>query len=290
MTPLRQRMIEEMQLRGLSPRTQEAYLRAVEQLAKHYGKSPAEVESEELRAYFLYLLKEKGLSRSSANVALNGIKFLVEKTLKRDWQPIGLAHIRQAKKLPVVLSVAEVNHILSCIRHPRYRTCLGTIYACGLRLQEGIHLQVKDIDSQRMMLHVREGKGNKDRYVPLPESVLVLLRQYWSMHRHPTWLFPATPPDGQPWPGVTHPVHESGVQRAFKAGLQASGIGKSATVHTLRHSYATHLLEAGVNLRLIQSYLGHASLKTTMRYTHLTRDGQAMASEAIERVMAQIAW
>jgi site-specific recombinase XerD len=162
---------------------------------------------------------------------------------------------------------------------------LTTIYSCGLRLLEGVHLQVTDIDSERRMLHIRQGKGDKDRYVPLPEGTLKLLRQYWSTHRHPVWLFPAPTRAGVPMSSATQPMDESGVQRAFKAALQESGVQKAASVHTLRHSYATHLLEAGVNLRLIQVYLGHSSLQTTTRYTHLTREVEAIATDAINRVM-----
>ena len=166
--------------------------------------------------------------------------------------------------------------------------CLTTIYSCGLRLREGVSLQVTDIDGERKMLHVRQGKGNKDRYVPLPDNTLIVLRHYWSTHRHPVWLFPAPTRAGVPPSSATRPMDESGVQRAFKAALQESGVQKDASVHTLRHSYATHLLEAGVNLRLIQAYLGHSSPKTTALYTHLTREANALATDAINRVMAPL--
>jgi site-specific recombinase XerD len=156
------------------------------------------------------------------------------------------------------------------------------IYGCGLRLLEGVQLQVRDIDSGRRLLHVRGGKGNKDRYVPLPERTLAQLRGYWLKHRHRQWLFP-----GQGW-GHKGPMHESGVQKAFRAALQQSGIHKAASVHTLRHSYATHLLEAGVNLRLIQSYLGHDSLATTAIYTHLTYKAEVNAVETINQLMADL--
>jgi integrase/recombinase XerD len=164
---------------------------------------------------------------------------------------------------------------------------LSVLYSCGLRLQEGTHLRVSQIDSQRMVLHIQGGKGNKDRYVPLPQATLALLRSYWATHHHPTWLFPATIPQG--WtPSQSQPMDGSGVQKAFKAALHSSGIRKAATPHTLRHSYATHLLEAGVNLRLIQTYLGHESLSTTALYTHLTRHAETVASETIERLMAPL--
>lgn len=187
------------------------------------------------------------------------------------------------KKLPVILSQEEVRRILGCLGRAHYRVCLSTIYACGLRLQEGVSLRVEDIDSSRGLLHVRGGKGNKDRYVPLPATSLELLRGYWRIHRHPLWLFPA-----QQGSGTTQALDVSGVQRAFKAALHESGIAKRASVHTLRHSYATHLLEAGVNLRLIQSYLGHTSLSTTAIYTHLTCRTEEMAAQTINRLMADL--
>jgi len=285
MTPLRQRMIEDLQLRGLSAKTQDSYLRAVRQLAEHYRKSPDLITEEELRLYFLYLKNDKQISRSGFNIALSGLKFFYERTLHREWVILDLPRRTREKKLPAVLSVAEVRQILMCLRRPYYRVCLTTIYSCGLRLREGVYLQVTDIDSERMMLHIRQGKGNKDRYVPLPEGSLKLLRDYWSTHRHPVWLFPAPMRAGVPMSAATQPMDESGVQRAFKAALQESGVQKAASVHTLRHSYATHLLEAGVSLRLIQAYLGHSSPKTTARYTHLTREANALAADAINRVM-----
>jgi integrase/recombinase XerD len=285
MTPLRQRMMEDLQLRGLSAKTQDSYVRAVRQLAEHYRKSPDLITEEELRLYFLYLKNDKQISRSGFTIALCGLKFFYERTLHREWVILDLPRRTREKKLPAVLSVAEVRQILACLRRPYYRVCLTTIYSCGLRLREGVYLQVTDIDSERMMLHIRQGKGNKDRYVPLPEGTLKLLREYWSTHRHPVWLFPAPSRAGVSMSSATQPMDESGVQRAFKAALQESGVQKDASVHTLRHSYATHLLEAGVNLRLIQAYLGHSSPKTTAIYTHLTREANALASDAINRVM-----
>jgi integrase/recombinase XerD len=290
MTSLRQRMVEDMQLRGLSEETQEAYVRAVRQLAEHYGKSPQRISDEELRQYFLHLTNVKQLSSSTIKVALYGIKFLFQHTLRKEWPTLDLVRPRREKKLPVVLSVAEVRQILGIIRRPRYRVCLSTIYACGLRLREGVHLQVRNIDSDRMMVHVQHGKGAKDRYVPLPVPTLEMLRRYWRTHRHPEWLFPAPTKSGVPLSTATKPMSVSGVQRAFKAALQESGIQKDASVHTLRHSYATHLLEAGVNLRVIQAYLGHSSPQTTAIYTHLTRKAEDLAAKAINRVMGDLRW
>jgi integrase/recombinase XerD len=281
MTPLRQRMLQDMQLRGLAPKTQEAYATAVRQLAEYYGKSPDLISEPELRDYFLYLKNEKKASRSACTQALCGIKFFYEQTLRREWQTFDLIRPGKEHKLPVVLAVNEVHRILGQLRDPAYRACLSVIYGCGLRLQEGIGLQVRDVDSERMCLHIRHSKGNRDRYVPLPEAVLPLLRAYWVIHRHPTWLFPAKTTTAS-----QDTLSDSSVQRAFKAALQESGVNKAASVHTLRHSWATHLLEAGVNLRLIQLWLGHASLKTTAIYTHLTRPAETHAAMAINQVMA----
>lgn len=288
MTSLRERMIEDLQLHGLSKKTQDAYVRAVRQLAEHYGKSPDRITEEELRQYFLYLKNVKHASRSACTIALCGIKFFCQYTLRREWAMFDLVRPPREKKLPVVLSTAEVRRILGCLRLQHYRVCLSTIYSCGLRVQEGVHLQVRDIDSDRMAVLVRHGKGAKDRYVPLPKCTLQMLRQYWCTHRHAIWLFPArTRADVLP-STAAKPMSVSGVQKAFKAALQESGVQKPATVHTLRHSYATHLLEAGVSLRIIQAYLGHSSPQTTAIYTHVTRAAEDLAAEAIDHVMGNL--
>jgi integrase/recombinase XerD len=282
MTPLRQKMIEDMQLRGLSQRTQDSYVRVVRQLAEYYRKPPDQVTEAELRQYFLYLKNEKQVSCSTCTQALCGLKFFYQHTLRRDWTVLDFIRPPQEQKLPVILSVAEVRAVLSRVRQPHYRVCLSTIYACGLRLLEGVHLQVADIDSGRMLLHVRGGKGNKDRYVPLPERTLAQLRQQWGRHRQPRWLFPGR------GLSASEPMEERGVQKAFRAALTESGLPKAASVHTLRHSYATHLLEAGVDLRQIQSYLGHDSLATTALYTHLTPAGTANAVAVINQLMTDL--
>ena len=288
MTPLRQRMIEDMQLRGFAPQTQRSYLSAIRQLAGHYGKSPAEISEEELRQYFLYLTNEKKVSRSTCTVTLCAIKFLYRHTLQRDWPTLQLVRPRRARKLPVILSREEVALLLGCLRLPHYKVCLSTIYACGLRIQEGVQLQVTDIDSARMLLHVRQGKGDKARYVPLPQRTLEQLRSYWSSHRHPRWIFPA--PNSQRVALPTATTHLSGgvLRKAFMAALKQSGLTKPATVHTLRHSYATHLLEAGVNLRVIQAYLGHRSPSSTALYTHLTDRTEVKATEIINQLTDQL--
>lgn len=284
MTPLRQRMIEDMQLRGLSPNTQKTYLHQVSLLAQHYGCSPDQITEEEIRAYFLYLRNERQLSQGSCRIALSAIKFLFTFTLKREWTIFDLLRPRTEKKLPVVLSVEEVRHLLGCVRRPHYRVCLSTIYACGLRVSEGTRLRVSDIDSSRMQLHIHQSKGNKDRRVPLPQHTLEQLRAFWTTHRNPVWLFPALL-HRQVDPLAKTPMTQRSLERAFKAALEESGISKAATVHTLRHSWATHLLEAGISLRLIQMWLGHGSIRSTAQYTHLT---QKFADSATHELNALI--
>ena len=288
MTELRKRMIECLQLRGLSERTQEAYVRAVRQLADHCHKSPDLITEEELRQYFLHIKNVKKYSRASSTIAICGIKFFFEKTLNREFTTLKLVRAPRDKKLPVILSVEEVQTILRQVRLPRYRVCLSTIYSCGLRLQEGTHIQVRDIDSGRGMLHVRHGKGGKDRYVPLPARTVELLREYWRTHRNPTWMFPSEGKDHIALKDSIEPMHKSSVQDAFRAALKETKISKTASVHTLRHSWATHLLEAGVNLRLIQEYLGHSSPQTTSIYTHLTARAEDLGRQAINRIMSEL--
>ena len=236
-TPLRQKLIEDLQLHGLSCRTQEVYVVAVRQLAEHSGKSPDQISEEELRQYFLYLSQVRKVSPSTFQIALSAIKFFFEYTLQRQWATLELVRPARETKLPTVLSVAEVGQVLAYVHRARYRVCLSAIYACGLRLQEGIHLQVADIDSQRMFIHVHRGKGSKDRYVPLPRSLLDLLRSHWSSHHHPQWLFPDSRWEGGSSAAPRGPINHRGVQRAFKFALGESGVQKDATVHTLRHSY-----------------------------------------------------
>jgi integrase/recombinase XerD len=282
MTVLREKMIEDMQLRGFAVRTQEAYLLAVRQLARHYHKPPDQINEEELRQYFLFLKNEKHAARATCTIALCGIKFFFERTLGREWKTFEFLRPPKEKKLPVVLSQVEVRSVLARVHRRGYRVCLTTIYVCGLRLLEGVHLQVRDIDGARKLLHIQQGKGNKDRYVPLPDPCLKMLRQHWLTHRHPVWLFPS--PHGE----SNRPMSENGLQRALRAAVKEAGIHKRATVHTLRHSYATHLLEAGVNLRIIQSYLGHASPKTTSIYTHLTSITETQTRDTIEKIVTSL--
>jgi len=286
MTPLRRQMTEGMQLRGYAPGTIENYVQAVAQLARHYHRSPELLEEDEVRRYLLYLTVDKKIAGGTFSVALGGIRFLYHKTLGRDWKSLHVAKPRPSKTLPVVLSREEVWRILDAVRIDVYRVCLTTIYSCGLRLMEGVHLQIPDIDSARGILRIH-GKRQKDREVPLPTATLQLLRNLWRIHRSPLWLFPALTRQGVQV-SVAHncgPVTHDSLQSAFRRAVKQCGLHKRAHVHTLRHSYATHLLEDGVNLRLIQEYLGHSSLKTTAIYTHLTREIRDAAKDPINRLM-----
>lgn len=288
MTVLRERMIEDLQLRGLSQSTQKIYVLAVRQLAKYFRKSPDQISEGELREYFLYLSKVKQVSPSTFQIALAAIKFFYAHSLQKQWAILELVRPVREAKLPVVLSLAEVRSLLESVRRPRYRICLSTIYACGLRVQEGVHLQVKDIDGERQLIHVCHGKGGKDRYVPLPQPILEMLRRYWVTHRNPIWLFPSSFGVKGNLAAAVAPINVKGVQVAFQKALQQSGIQKAATVHTLRHSWATHLLEAGVNLRMIQAYLGHSSPTSTAIYTHLTQKSNEQATATINQVLENL--
>lgn len=263
---LTHRMQEDMQLRGFAPRTQESYRRAVSGLASFCGRPHDALEAlteDDVRRFFLHLVTERHSSRSTLIIYRAGIRFFVEVTLARTWPVLDRIQPMRRHTLPVVLSLTEVHQLLLAVRDPRSRMCLTTIYSCGLRLSEGLALTVADIDSQRMLVRVRQGKGGRDRYVPLADRTLALLREYWRSHRPAKpWLFPNR--DG------TEPLCPSSVQRTFTAVVRASGLEKHASVHTLRHSYATHLLECGVHLRVIQEVLGHRSPKTTAIYTHIT--------------------
>ena len=285
MITYRQRMIEDMQLHGYSERTQEAYSRAVRQLVEYAKKNPSQITEDDLRQYFLYTKNVKKWSATAFKIAISGIKFFFTYTLKREWTTLKLAQPQKENKLPVVLTQQEIQRIFSHIRLFRYRACLFTIYSTGLRLNEGTHLQVKDIDSSRMLIHVHRGKGAKDRYVPLPKETLVLLRDFWKTHRNKVWIFPAPGRGGAGMSSADRPISNNSVQDAFRAALKESGINKKARVHTLRHSYATHLLEKGISLRLLQDYLGHSTPVSTARYAHLTQNTLHAAKNSIDNLM-----
>ncbi len=285
-TLLRQRMIDDLKLAGYSERTQEAYVASVRKLSEHYSRSPDLIDEEELRRYFLYLKDERKLKRGSITIALCGIKFFYQKTLQRQWSVFDIARPPREVRLPVVLSREEVTQILAGVRIAVYRVCLVTIYTCGLRLREGTHLQPSDIDGERKVVHVH-GKGRRDRIVPIPERTLALLREHWKTHRSTDWIFPAPTRRGLEH-SLAHqggPVTRSSLQSCLRRAVERSPVRKKASVHTLRHSYATHLLEDGVDLRIIQGYLGHSSPKTTSLYTHLTAEVRKATRDPVERLM-----
>jgi site-specific recombinase XerD len=231
MTSLRHRMLEDLQLRGLAPRTQQCYLEAVKHLSQHYRRAPDQINEEEIRQYFLSLLHEKKVAESTFRIHLYGIRFFYEITLQRPWPVLTLIRPRDSQKLPVVLSPQEVRSLLASVVSPTAGMCLRMIYACGLRLREGPHLQVSDIDPHRMLVRVRQGQGGKDRLVPLAARTLELLRVYWQCARPRPWLFPARHQQ-TPLPATT-------LQKTFKLVVRQSGLATDASIHTLRHSYAT---------------------------------------------------
>lgn len=286
MTDWHENMVKALQLNGKGERTQQAYARAVRMLTEFNRKSPEEITEEELQNYFLHRKNISKWSPKTMRICYCGIKFFYEHVLHRDWHILGILRAQTEHRLPAVLSTEEVRRLLSCVHTPQNYTFLSTVYSCGLRLQEAQYLEVSDIDSKRMMIHVHRGKGAKDRYVPLPHSTLKLLRQYWTTHCNPRLLFPAIGRGGQGARDAETPMAKSSVQGAFRKAKFEAGIRKkNVAIHTLRHSYATHLLEAGVNLRVIQKNMGHARLETTMLYLHLTQKGQEHAYQTINQIM-----
>lgn len=278
--------VKALQLNGKGERTQQSYTRAVRMLTEFYDKTPDGISEEELQEYFLHRKNVNNWSPNTMRICYCGIRFFFENVLKRDWHILGILRAQNERRLPAVLSQEEVRGLLARVKTPQNHAFLTTVYSCGLRLQEGLHLEVSDIDSDRMMIHVHRGKGAKDRYVPLPHATLGLLRRYWVTHRNAQLLFPALGRNGKGAKECTTPMAKSSVQGAFRSAKFEAGIRKkSVSIHTLRHSYATHLLEAGVNLRVIQRYMGHTQLETTMVYLHLTRKGQEDACQLINQVM-----
>jgi integrase/recombinase XerD len=286
MTNWYENSVKALQLNGKGERTQQSYTRAVRMLTEFYGKTPDRISEEELQEYFLHRKNVNKWSPNTMRICYCGIRFFFENVLKRNWHILGILRAQSERRLPAVLSVEEVRSLLACVKTVQNYAYLTTVYACGLRLQEGLCLEVSDVDSHRMMIHVHRGKGAKDRYVPLPLATLGLLRRYWATHRNPSLLFPALGRNGKGARDATTPMAKSSVQGAFRSAKFEAGIRKkSVSVHTLRHSYATHLLEAGVNLRVIQRYMGHTQLETTMLYLHLTQKGQEDACQLINQVM-----
>jgi integrase/recombinase XerD len=273
MTPLRQRFIEDLQLRNRSPRTIACYVRHVANFAKHFGCSPEQLGPEQVRLYQLHLLEHKA-SWSAFNQCICALRFLYGTTLDRsDYLP-RLPYGKRPKKLPVVLDRQEVLDLLKCVTPRQHRMVLTTMYATGLRVSEAVALQVSHIDSRSKMLLVACGKGQKQRWVPMSSTLLEQLRAWWSQHRNPHWLFPGTSSD--------QPMDISCVQRSCQKAVQRAGLTKAARPHSLRHTFATELLEAGVNLLTIQQILGHTSIRTTILYTHVRRDHLQQVSQVLD--------
>ncbi len=275
----RQRMIEDMELHGLANSTHKRYIEGVRKLSRYYKRSPEKIKEEEVRNFIVYLIRESGLAPDTIRVIFYGVKFFYMKTLGHDWKIFNIIRLPKPKHLPVVLSFEEVRRVLSHVRHPTYKMALTLIYACGLRLSECLNLKVEDIDSSRMVLRVK-GKGNKLRYIPFPKHVLQLLRNYWRLCRPHPWLFQST--------HRQKPISTNSIQGAFRDARDQAGINKKATVHTLRHSYATHLLENEVDVRIIQGALGHNSSKSTEIYTHLTAKTNLILNNAVNRMMSKL--
>jgi site-specific recombinase XerD len=263
MTPLRQRFIQDLQLRNYSPRTIQTYTEVLARFARHFGRSPERLGPEEIRAYQLYLLHERHASWSTFNQTVSALRLLYRLTLPRPFAVEQLPYGKKPKSLPAVLSRDEVAQLFAAEPRPVYHLLLQTTYAAGLRAGEVVRLRLPDIDSSRMLLWVRHGKGGKDRCVPLSPRLLEALRGHWQQHRPTTWLFPGGTPAGH--------LCQGSLQRACHEAVRRAGFIQKVSLHTLRHSYATHLLEAGVDLLTIQRLLGHRDLATTSRYTHVTQ-------------------
>ena len=262
MTPLRRRMTEDMQVRNFSPHTQTSYVQQVSLFARHFSKSPELLGPEEIRSYQVYLTNEKKLSPSSILIAVSALRFLYRVTLHRDWCLEDIIPApKKPQKLPIVLSPDEVLQFLSCVQSIKHRTILTVCYAAGLRISEAVHLKVADIDSQRMVIRVEQGKGQKDRFVMLSAKLLQILRAWWPVHKPKQWLFPGDRVDSC--------ISGDAVELACQKAHRHCGIAKPITPHSLRHSFATHLLESGTDVRTIQLLLGHRSLATTARYLRI---------------------
>jgi integrase/recombinase XerD len=276
MTPLRQRMIQDMQLRNFAPGTVPVYVNCIARFARHFGKSPELLGPEDVRAYLLHLIEQRRPSWSYYNQNLHALRFLFNVTLGRDWVLEHIACPKQPKRLPVVLSPNELTRFFAAIAGLKYRAVLMTAYAAGLRVSAVAAFLVEDIDSHRMVIRVQQGKGRKDRYVMLSPKLLELLRTYWKAARPRTWLFPGRDPN--------RPITASAVIKACRRARRAAGLEKRVTVHTLRHSFATHLLEAGTDLRTIQVLLGHHSPRTTAVYTHVSPAAVRSTTSPLDRL------
>lgn len=274
MGQLYDQMKMDLELKKFSPKTVTCYLTCMVNFVRHYGRSPVDLGEEEIRKYLHHLITEKKVSQSSINQAYSAMKFFYEVTLGRAWNGIRIPRSKTRKKLPVVLSMQEVHSLLASVGNLKHRAILTTIYSGGLRLGEATHLRISDIDGKRMTILVQQGKGNKDRYTVLGQRNLELLRRYYKAFRPTEWLFPSKDP--------AQPLSGSSVQRVFKKALHQASIKKKASVHTLRHCFATHLLESGTDLYHIQRLLGHTTAKTTSVYLHITGRDLAKVKSPID--------
>ena len=274
MTILRQRMIEDMQVRNLSSSTRDTYLLQVSLFARHFRKSPALLGLEELRSYQVYLTTDKKLSPSSIHIAVAALRFLYKITLKKQWSlEEALPAPKMPDRLPSVLSRDEVGHFLGCVESLKHRAILTICYAAGLRISEAVHLKTGDIDSQRMVIRVAQGKGHKDRYVMLSPKLLDTLRDYWRIVRPKEWLFPGY---------LDQPITRHAVGVACREAQRRSGLAKPVTPHSLRHAFAVHLLEAGTDVRTIQLLLGHRGLATTAKYLRIAASKVCAATSPLD--------
>lgn len=260
---LHDQMKRDLELRNFSPRTRSIYLACVRRFALYFHRSPEELGDLEIREYLHYLIKERNVSQGAVTQVYGALKFLYGTTLKRDWEGFRIPKGKMGRRLPIVLSQREVEALFGAIKNLKHRAILMTIYSAGLRVSEALHLKPSDIDSQRMMIRVEHGKGDKDRYTLLGKRNLDILREYWKKYHPQDWLFCN--------PSRKKPLSTTAVREAFKKALRQAGIKKPAMIHTLRHSFATHLLEAGTDLYHIQHLLGHTNPKTTAVYLHLSR-------------------
>jgi len=270
MTPLRRRMLEDLRIRNFSPHTQKAYIRYVIRFTRHFGRSPDQLGPEHIRAFQVHLANA-GASFGTLVQVVSALRFFYGVTLGKGWVIKRIPYPKPESRLPVVLSRADVIKFLDCLRNIKHRAILTTCYAAGMRVSEATHLRVADLDSKRMVIRIHQGKGKKDRMVPLSPTLLELLREYWRVARPRDWLFPGKK--------QSQPITRRSVQRVCERARKAAGLDDRVTAHTLRHSFATHLLEAGTNVRTIQLLLGHASLSTTARYTQVAT-GEVLSTKS----------
>ena len=280
MNPLRRRMIEDMKVRNLSPATQRCYVHAVAKFAQHFKRSPDRLGLQEIRSYQLHLVST-GTSWAGFNVAVCALRFFYGVTLERTAMVDRIPYARKRRQLPVILSADEVVRFLAAVPSLKHRTALMTAYAAGLRVSEVVRLKIADIDSSRMLIRVEQGKGGRDRYIMLSPQLLVVLRAYWRETRPAHWMFP-----GQ---DETRPLDPSVLQWACRQARSAAKLGKPVTIHTLRHSFATHLLEAGTDIRAIQVLLGHRDLSTTARYTQVAATTISNITSPFDRLKIEAA-